>query len=68
MDMSGLRQVLEPLIQPFDQPVALGLGNTSPDKIRIRLKLNGATLEEIDFLMTGQRVELNAISSNSFRL
>jgi hypothetical protein len=66
--MSGLRQVLEQLIQPFDQPVALGLGNTSPDKIRIRLKLNGATLEEIDFLMTGQRVELNAISSNSFRL
>ena len=44
----------------------MSFGNTSPDKIRIRLKLNGATLEEIDFLMAGQRVELNAMTSDQF--
>jgi hypothetical protein len=46
------------------EPVSFG--NTSPDKIRDRLKLNGATPEEIDFLLEGQRVELNAMTSDQF--
>jgi hypothetical protein len=46
------------------EPVSFG--NTGPDKIRDRLKLNGATQEEIAFLMEGQRVELNAMASDQF--
>ncbi len=36
----------------------------SPDKIRARLKRNGATDAEIEFLLTGRRVELNAMTSS----
>ena len=31
-----------------------------------RLRINGATREEIAFLIAGQRVELNALSSDRF--
>jgi hypothetical protein len=36
----------------------------SPDKLRARLKRNGATDAEIEFLLTGRRVELNAMTSS----
>jgi hypothetical protein len=36
------------------------------DKIRERLEINGATEEEIDFLLNDERVELNAMSSDVF--
>jgi hypothetical protein len=42
---------------------AVSLGNISPRKIRDRLKRNGASPEEIDFLTNGDRVELNAMTS-----
>jgi hypothetical protein len=41
-------------------------GKTDPNKIRARLRLNGATQEEISFLMERQRVELNAMTSDQF--
>ena len=46
------------------EPVSFGAA--SPDKIRDRLRRNGATTAEIDFLMNGQRVELNAMTSDQF--
>jgi hypothetical protein len=36
------------------------------DARRDRLELNGATEEEIDFLLSGRRVELNAMTSRQF--
>jgi hypothetical protein len=42
----------------------VSLGNVCHTKLRARLKRNGATAEEIDFLMSGERVELNAMSSD----
>ena len=46
------------------EPVSFG--NASEDKIRDRLEHYGATEAEIDFLMEGQRVELNAMTSDQF--
>jgi len=46
------------------EPVSFG--NASEDKIRDRLEHNGATEDEITFLMEGQRVELNAMTSDQF--
>ena len=46
------------------EPVSFG--SVSPYKIRERLKTNGATADEIAFLMEGQRVELNAMTSDQF--
>ena len=46
------------------EPVSFG--NVSPSKIRERLKTSGATADEIAFLMEGQRVELNAMTSGQF--
>jgi hypothetical protein len=54
------------------QSEAVGFGNVSKDAHRKRLKINGATEREIEFLMTGpdaktgQRVELNAMTSRQF--
>jgi hypothetical protein len=48
----------------ISEPVSFG--NVSPNKIRTRLRLNGATDDEITFLMEGQRVELNAMHSDEF--
>jgi hypothetical protein len=45
------------------EPVSFG--NVSPSKIRERLRTNGATADEIAFLMEGQRVELNAMTPAS---
>jgi hypothetical protein len=36
------------------------------DTLAKRLRINGATEEEIDFLLNGERVELNAMSSDVF--
>jgi hypothetical protein len=44
----------------------ISFGNVSPSKIRERLKTNGATADEIAFLLEGQRVELNAMTSDQF--
>ena len=44
----------------------MSFGNASEDKIRDRLEHNGATEDEITFLMEGQRVELNAMTSDQF--
>jgi hypothetical protein len=41
-------------------------GRADPDKIRDRLERNGATDNEIAFLTEGQRVELNALTSDQF--
>lgn len=46
------------------EPVSFA--NASEEKIRDRLEHNGATEAEIDFLMEGQRVELNAMTSDQF--
>jgi hypothetical protein len=46
------------------EPVSFG--SVSPSKILERLKTNGATADEIAFLMEGQRVELNAMTSDQF--
>jgi hypothetical protein len=46
------------------EPVSFG--KTDPYKIDIRLHRNGATAEEKAFLMEGQRVELNAMTSDQF--
>jgi hypothetical protein len=46
------------------EPVSFG--KVDPSTIRDRLKVNGATPEEIDFLMLRKRVELNAMSSPTF--
>jgi hypothetical protein len=46
------------------EPVSFG--RTDPNKIRYRLERNGATDDEIAFLMEGQRVELNAMHSDEF--
>lgn len=43
---------------------AVSLGNAAEDKLRDRLRRNGALAEEIDCLMSGQRVELNAMTSD----
>jgi hypothetical protein len=40
------------------------LGNVSPHKLRDRLRRNGASAEEIGFLISGRRVELNAMTSD----
>jgi DNA topoisomerase VI subunit A len=42
----------------------VSLGNVEPSKLRDRLRRNGASAEEIDFLMSGRRVELNAMTSD----
>jgi hypothetical protein len=42
---------------------SVSFGNTSHSKIGQRLKRNGATNAEIEFLLDGQRVELNAMTS-----
>ena len=36
------------------------------DKLEARLEINGANEEEIDFLLGGRRVELNAMTSDQF--
>ena len=46
------------------EPVSLG--NANPQKIHTRLRRNGATNEEIEFLLSGERVELNAMTSDQF--
>ena len=38
----------------------------SRDAVRRRLQINGATAAETDFLLSGRRVELNAMSSDMF--
>jgi hypothetical protein len=48
------------------QSEAVSLGKDDPDKIRDRLRRNGATDEEIDFLLDEKRVELNAMPSDVF--
>jgi hypothetical protein len=45
---------------------SVSLGNAHPAKIRDRLRRNGATSEEIEFLLNGERVELNAMASDVF--
>ena len=45
------------------EPVAL---TRDEDKTADRLRINGATEEEIAFLLDGQRVELNAMASDQF--
>jgi hypothetical protein len=45
------------------EPVALG---RDEDKLRHTLRRHGATREEADFLLEGQRVELNAMTSDQF--
>jgi hypothetical protein len=42
---------------------SVSFGNISHSKIRQRLQRNGATSDEIEFLLDGQRVELNAMPS-----
>jgi hypothetical protein len=44
----------------------VGLGNVDLAKLRDRLERNGATEEEIEFLLSGRRVELNAMTSAEF--
>jgi hypothetical protein len=44
----------------------VSLGNVSRDKIRERLRRNGATDDEIKFLLRGERVELIAMASDVF--
>ena len=44
----------------------VSLGNANPQKIHDRLRRNGATKEEIEFLLSGERVELNAMASDAF--
>jgi hypothetical protein len=46
------------------EPVSFG--KVDWNKIRSRLKVNGATVEEIAFLMSRRRVELNAMDSPTF--
>ena len=53
------------------QSEPVSLGKVSKDALRERLKRNGATDREIDFLLEGergfgQRVELNAMTSPQF--
>jgi hypothetical protein len=43
---------------------SVSLGNTSRQKIRRRLERNGATDEEVEFLLNEERVELNAMTSS----
>jgi hypothetical protein len=45
---------------------SVSLGNAHPAKIRDRLRRNGATSEEIEFLLNEERVELNAMTSDVF--
>ena len=40
--------------------------NGDDDKVAERLRINGATDEEVDFLLNEERVELNAMSSDVF--
>jgi hypothetical protein len=54
-DMEELELDSEATSNPGDQ-----------DKIRERLEINGATEEEIDFLLNDERVELNAMPSDVF--
>ena len=42
---------------------SVNLGKSCPDKLRLNLLQNGATEDEADFLLSGRRVELNAMSS-----
>jgi hypothetical protein len=44
----------------------VSLGNADRDKIFERLERNGATNDEIEFLLGGERVELNAMASDVF--
>jgi hypothetical protein len=44
----------------------VGLGNDDHGTIRNTLRRNGATNDEIAFLLDGQRVELNAMASDQF--
>jgi hypothetical protein len=45
------------------EPVLLG---RDIDKLRFTLRRHGATADEIAFLMEGQRIELNAMTSDQF--
>jgi DNA topoisomerase VI subunit B len=46
------------------QSESVSLGKTDHGKIRRRLQRNGATDAEIEFLLSGKRVELNAMTSS----
>jgi len=45
---------------------SVSLGNANPARIRERLRRNGATSEEVEFLLNEERVELNAMASDVF--
>jgi DNA topoisomerase VI subunit B len=46
------------------QSERVSLGNKDPDTVRETLRDHGATQDEIDFLLSGRRVELNAMTSD----
>jgi hypothetical protein len=48
------------------QSERVGIDPKKRDATRRRLQINGATPREVDFLMAGQRVELNAMPSDVF--
>jgi len=56
----------------LDDVVELGLesepvaGGKDEDALSERLRINGATEEEIEFLLGGERVELNSMASDAF--
>jgi hypothetical protein len=60
----GLRLTDVQELDLVSEPVSFG--RTDPDKIEDRLERNGATDDEIAFLMEGQRVELNALAADEF--
>jgi RNA polymerase subunit RPABC4/transcription elongation factor Spt4 len=60
----GLRLADVEAMSLESEEVSLGMAGRS--KIRERLKRNGATQAEIDFLLGGRRVELNAMPSDQF--
>ncbi len=59
----GLRLVDVERLRLQSEPVAL---KGSLDKKRRRLEINGALPDEIEFLLSGRRVELNALTSPQF--
>jgi hypothetical protein len=59
----GLRLADAVEMELESEPVAL---NRDLDATRDRLRINGATEEEIEFLLAGQRIELNAMNSAQF--
>src|SRR5262249_26714673 len=60
----GLRLVDVQRLELVSEPVALE--EKSKAAIANRLKINGATEAEIEFLLRGRRVELNAMTSDQF--